>query len=582
MMTRNVSVVFALLLAGASASHSDSWAFVKAQGRGVNLGNMLEAPSEGAWSVRLVPGDLALIASKGFQNVRIPIRWDGTGAGGASFPRVARTEPYTVDPRFFARVDSAIEWARRNRLVVVINDHHDDSLFQGYEKWKPRFLAMWRQIAERYRGLPTDSVAFEILNEPNGQVTVEAWNELLDTTLKVIRESNPTRPVVVGTANWGGLSGLSGLRLPANDSNLVLTLHYYEPFAFTHQGADWVTPVPAVGVPWEGTRYEKLSIRQAMDAIAEYAKPRNLPVFIGEFGAYSAADMVSRARWTRYCARLFESYGFSWAYWEFKAGFGIYDENEKAWQDSLVDALVSSDTSILKLGDPPEGGVDLVVNGGFASRTRWVLNGSQGASDFVVESSAGRIDILEPATDAWGIQLIQSPLVVVKGQTHVLQFDAWASSPRSIDGSVGMSKSPWTGYVSASAGLGTKRKTFFASFVPAATDSSARIAFNLGPDTGTVWLDSVRLLTWPGVTKVGPRRADPATSVIRVEGSRLVAAGPQRPGYTRLTSHDGRVVQTLEWVWAGDRWQAALRGEPRARLAVLQGRGATSRPVLLR
>lgn len=551
-----LSVITSLAL-GAVTVHADAKAFVKAQGRGVNLGNMLEAPTEGSWGVTLKKADLALIAGKGFQNVRIPIRWDGSGVGTAKFDRVSRAEPYTVDPRFFARLDSALLWARENRLMVVFNDHHHDSLFQGYEKEKPRFLAMWKQIAERYKDLPVDSVAFEILNEPNTQVTVEAWNELLDTTLKVIRRSNPTRPVVVGTANWGGLSGLSGLKLPEGDKNIILTIHYYEPFAFTHQGADWVTPIPAVGVPWEGTYYEKLAVRQAMDAIAEYAKARDLPVYIGEFGAYSTAEISSRARWTSYCARLFESYGFSWAYWEFKAGFGIYTEGTKTWNDALVGALLSSDTSILALGSPPTGGVDLVTNGGFASRTRWTLNVGQGTASFAIADSAARVTITEAGSDAWGIQLVQTPVVVRKGLTHVLQFDAWASSPRAIDGTVGMSVDPWTGYASAAAGLGTTRKTFFASFVPGATDSTARIAFNLGPDTGRIWIDNVKLLVWDPNSARLERRIGTNTPLVRWTRDGIRCQQDARPSWARIVSVDGRSGATLEWRRAFGGWEAS-------------------------
>lgn len=550
--------VLAALALATSPTFADAKAFVKAQGRGVNLGNMLEAPNEGAWGVTLKKADLALIAGKGFQNVRIPIRWDGSGVGTARFDRVSRTEPYTVDPRFFARLDSALLWARQNRLMVVLNDHHHDSLFQGYEKEKPRFLAMWKQISERYKDLPVDSVAFEILNEPNTQVTVEAWNELLDTTLKVIRQSNPTRPVVIGTANWGGLSGLSGLKLPEGDKNLILTIHYYEPFAFTHQGAEWVTPVPALDVPWKGTYYEKLAVRQAMDAIAEYAKARDLPVFIGEFGAYSTAEISSRARWTSHCARLFEAYGFSWAYWEFKAGFGIYEETAKTWNDSLVDALISSDTSILALGSPPTGGVDLVTNGGFAAKTRWNLNIGQGAASFSIADSAGRVNIIDPASDAWGIQLVQTPVVVRKGLTHVLQFDAWASSPRAIDGTVGMSVDPWTGYASAAAGLGTTRKTFFASFVPGATDSTARIAFNLGPDTGKIWIDNVKLLVWDP-TSAGVRKSVGAEpSLLRHSAGFLHADQDPVPDLNWVLGPDGRRLAALDWHREGQGWSARV------------------------
>jgi endoglucanase len=35
-----------------------------------------------------------------------------------------------------------------------------------------------------------------------------------------------------------------------------------------------------------------------------------------------------------------EKRGFSWAYWEFGAGFGIYDREEKAWREGLLNALL--------------------------------------------------------------------------------------------------------------------------------------------------------------------------------------------------------------------------------------------------
>jgi endoglucanase len=570
-----LSGILAVCLCMPTLLQAGAKSFVKSQGRGVNLGNMLEAPSEGAWSVVLKEQDLSMIASKGFQNVRIPIRWDGSGVGSAKFDRVARTAPYTVDPRFFTRVDSAIAWARRNHLVVVLNDHHHDSLFQNLEHERPRFIAMWKQIAERYKDLPTDSVAFEILNEPNTQVTVEAWNGLLDTTLKTIRQSNASRPVVIGTANWGGLSGLSGLKIPDADSNLILTIHYYEPFSFTHQGADWVDPVPPVGVEWKATYYEKLAVRQAMDAIADYAKARDLPVYIGEFGAYSKGDSSSRGRWAAYCARLFESYGFSWAWWEFKAGFGVYDEASQTWNKLLMEALVSSDTTPLVPGEPPEGGIDLATNGGFTSKSRWSFNASQGAATFSVNGQVGLVSVSESASDAWGIQLIQSPVVLVKGLTHVLQFDAWASSPRSIDGSLGMSKTPWTGYVSAAAGLGTSPKTFFASFVPATTDSTARICFNLGPDTGDIRIDNVKLLVWdPARVWVSPRESRASRWDIHWSARSLDLTQSSQPDFYRLISLDGRYSVTLDWKSTPTGWSATTPELP-AGTWIAQGRTRT-------
>jgi endoglucanase len=48
-------------------------------------------------------------------------------------------------------------------------------------------------------------------------------------------------------------------------------------------------------------------------------------MFVGEFGAFSAADMPSRARWTRFVSEESRQLGMSRAYWEFGSGFGAYD-----------------------------------------------------------------------------------------------------------------------------------------------------------------------------------------------------------------------------------------------------------------
>ena len=65
-------------------------------------------------------------------------------------------------------------------------------------------------------------------------------------------------------------------------------------------------------------------------------------VFLGEFGAYEKADMTSRAKWTAAVVKEAESRGFSWAYWEFGAGFGAYDRQAKTWREPLMKALIPS------------------------------------------------------------------------------------------------------------------------------------------------------------------------------------------------------------------------------------------------
>src|SRR4051812_17080744 len=87
----------------------------KRLGRGINLGNALEAPREGAWGVTLRAEYFRAIKEAGFDTVRLPVNWSAHAGAEA---------PYTIDPTFAARVDWAIDQALAHRLNIIVNVHH--------------------------------------------------------------------------------------------------------------------------------------------------------------------------------------------------------------------------------------------------------------------------------------------------------------------------------------------------------------------------------------------------------------------------------------------------------------------------
>lgn len=50
-------------------------ALVKKMGIGINLGNVFEAPDEGAWGETFSAEGVKALADSGFTNIRIPVRW---------------------------------------------------------------------------------------------------------------------------------------------------------------------------------------------------------------------------------------------------------------------------------------------------------------------------------------------------------------------------------------------------------------------------------------------------------------------------------------------------------------------------
>jgi endoglucanase len=305
---------------------------VRRMQRGVNMGNTLEAPREGEWGFKITQEHFQRIRAAGFDSVRIPTRWNA---------HALAESPYTIDPAFFARLDQVIGWALEQDLVVVLNIHHYEEMATEPAAHKERFLALWRQIARHYQGYPP-TLIFELLNEPNTAMTAPLWNEFVQNGVAVIRESNPDRNIILGGVSWNAYDQLASLELPAGDEHLIATFHYYLPFHFTHQGAEWAGDEAQtwLGTTWQATDAEKAAIDQHFALVAAWSAQKNIPIYLGEFGAYSKADLDSRVRWTTCVREQAEARGFAWAYWEFGAGFGLYDLNARQWHDKLLRALI--------------------------------------------------------------------------------------------------------------------------------------------------------------------------------------------------------------------------------------------------
>jgi endoglucanase len=81
-------------------------------------------------------------------------------------------------------------------------------------------------------------------------------------------------------------------------------------------------------------------VRDYMQLAFDWGKANQRPIFMGEFGAYEPADMASRVRWTKLVRETAERMNMSWGYWEFGAGFGIYDLQKNAYKPELTRALL--------------------------------------------------------------------------------------------------------------------------------------------------------------------------------------------------------------------------------------------------
>jgi endoglucanase len=301
-------------------------------GKGVNLGNAFEMESSSGQDYIFDREHFSIIKDKGFDSVRIPIRWS---------IHTSEMSPYNIDKDFFEYMDSVIDSAIASGLVVIINVHHYHELMKAPKFNKERFLSIWRQISERYKGY-SSSLYFEVLNQPSKNLTNILWNQYMYDALSIIRLSNPKRAVLIGPVNLNRISGLASLKLPTSDSNIILTIHYYEPFEFTHQGAHWAGKKSQnwLGRGWAGSESDLEKMRSDFMIAAKWAKANNVPLNIGEFGVYRKADVPSKIKWIKSVVKLSNEFKMSFNYWEFGSGFGLYDFKKNVWHKH-VSALFS-------------------------------------------------------------------------------------------------------------------------------------------------------------------------------------------------------------------------------------------------
>ena len=230
--------ILAVTSTSASSQQDDAFHFNRLLGRGINLGNALDGPREGAWGVTLEADYFRVIKEAGFNSVRIPIRWSAHASTAA---------PYDIETDFFRRVDWAIGQALSRNLAAVINVHHYEEMNRDPVQSLPRLVELWQQIALRYQNQPK-SLMFELLNEPHDQLDDERWQEAFPPLLKAIRDSNPDRIILIGPAYMNAVDRLDKMKLPPQDRRIIGTFHYYKPLQFTHQGAAWVND----SAPWRG------------------------------------------------------------------------------------------------------------------------------------------------------------------------------------------------------------------------------------------------------------------------------------------------------------------------------------------
>ncbi len=316
--------------------------------RGVNLGNCWEAPPPYTWGIRFAPEDIDHIAAEGFDHIRVPVAWqhylkpDGEG--------------YEIDPALLADLEPVLRRALEKGLHILVDWHHFEDLNQDPQGNRPRFVKGWETLATHFKDWP-DELYLELLNEPNNKLTTEVLNPIQADAIAAIRRIDPDRIIFVSPGDWGKVEELDKLLLPDADDRLVVTIHCYEPFYFTHQQAGWSNLGSLKGVRYPGPpdspltlpdelkdnaglrsfveNYNTLSpdknpssaeiVLRLLDSARDWSDHFGRPVHLGEFGSIRFAQREDRIRYSKDVRLAAEARGIPWTLWDWKAMFAYWN-----------------------------------------------------------------------------------------------------------------------------------------------------------------------------------------------------------------------------------------------------------------
>lgn len=316
--------------------------------RGFNLSGLFET----ALTPRIDRALLKRLRLLGFSHVRLPV-----GAALLEAPLA----PEDNEARL-SDIDSALDLLHGLGYAVTL-DMHPGPAFQAQHGKDPeeayaRLEALWLRLAARYDAKNSDWLFFELLNEPVLQ-DEDLWRRQAQRLITALRRVAPDRTLIVGTTGFQRAEVLTS-RPPFDDPNIVYAVHFYDPMAFTHQGATWMAPEPfaelsdvpfpatpddsrlaelaakleqsgnpqagaalklAFTEPWTAERIDKV-----FADIEAWSRRHHRPVMLNEFGVLAGgARRADRISWIEAVRRSAERHCMGWTYWELDRGFGFVD-----------------------------------------------------------------------------------------------------------------------------------------------------------------------------------------------------------------------------------------------------------------
>lgn len=305
----------------------DSLTLMDYMGRGINLGNTLEATNnwrnfnladaskyETAWGQPVTTKEVFIAYKKaGFDSVRIPVAWTNTMDW--------RNGDFEINKNYLERVATIVKYALDADLYVIINDHWDNGWWGLFGSDRKKALQIFDSIWDAV-GTYFKDFSYKLIFEAGNEEWGDRFNDTVDgvhgrlnvgSQYKTItflgqrfvdkiraQGGNNTKRflLIPGYSTDITRTTMASYVMPVDNTNpdvqkLLISVHYYTPstYCILSEDASW----GKVATTW-GTEAEKQSLDKDFAKMTKFTS-QGYGVIVGEYGVAQIKD--ERGRWVK-------------------------------------------------------------------------------------------------------------------------------------------------------------------------------------------------------------------------------------------------------------------------------------------
>ncbi len=316
--------------------------------RGFNLPNMFSYYSARDFEEE----DFKWISEWGFNFARIPLNYRLW---------TEENDIHKIKEDILRKIDLVGEWGEKYGIHTCINFHRapgycvNNELPEKFNLWKDEeavnaFCYHWGIFAERYKGISSEILSFNLVNEPPHPseeiMTREDHERVIRKAVNHLRRIDPERLLIIDGISFGNepLFELSDLAVGQSCRG-------YLPMGLTHYKASWVGGENWPEPVWPGAWHygESWDRKKLEEHYAQWAalKDRGVGVHCGEVGAFKFTPHNVVLAWMKDLLEILSERDIGFALWNFKGPFGILDSEREDveyedWQGHKLDKKMLS------------------------------------------------------------------------------------------------------------------------------------------------------------------------------------------------------------------------------------------------